>query len=72
MASNVIGYYGNDNGLEGIEAAWENELSGTPGRIITSANVNREAISDENEQYIPAQNGSDIYLTLDVTIQSVA
>lgn len=72
LASNVIGFFGNDKGLEGIEAAWENELSGTPGRIITSTNVNKEAISDENEQYIPAQNGSDIYLTLDVYIQGVA
>ena len=72
LASNVIGFFGNDKGLEGIEAAWENELSGTPGRIITSTNVNKEAISDENEQYIPAQNGSDIYLTLDVYVQSIA
>ncbi len=72
LASNVIGFYGNDKGLEGIEAAWEEELSGTPGRIVTSTNVNRKAISDENEQYIPAQNGSDIYLTIDVFVQSVA
>lgn len=72
LASNVIGFFGNDKGLEGIEAAWENELTGTPGRIITSTNVNKEAISDENEQYIPAQNGSDIYLTLDVYVQSIA
>jgi len=72
LASNVIGFYGNDKGLEGIEAAWEEELSGTPGRIVTSTNVNRKAISDENEQYIPAQNGSDIYLTIDVFIQSIA
>ena len=72
LASNVIGFYGTDKGLEGIEAAWDNELSGTPGRIVTSTNVNKQAISDENEQYIPPQNGSDIYLTLDVTIQSIA
>lgn len=72
LASNIIGFYGTDKGLEGIEAAWDNELSGTPGRIITSTNVNKQAISDENEQYIPAQNGSDIYLTVDVTVQSIA
>lgn len=72
LASNVIGFYGTDKGLEGIEAAWDNELSGTPGRIVTSTNVNKQAISDENEQYIPPQNGSDIYLTIDVTVQSIA
>ncbi len=72
LASNIIGFYGSDKGLEGIEAAWDNELSGTPGRIITTTNVNKQAISDENEQYVPAQNGSDIYLTIDVRIQSIA
>ena len=50
----------------------DEELTGTPGRIVTSTNVNNQAISDENEQYIPAQNGSDIYLTLDVEVQRIA
>lgn len=73
LASNIIGFCGNDNqGLEGIESAWEEELSGTPGRIVTSTNVNKEAISDENEQYIPAQNGSNIYLTIDTDVQAIA
>ena len=58
--------------MEGIESAWDEELTGTPGRIVTSTNVNNQAISDENEQYIPAQNGSDIYLTLDVEVQRIA
>lgn len=72
LASNVIGFCGNDNqGLEGIESEWENELRGTPGRIITSTNVNKQAISDENEQYIPAQNGSDLYLTIDSYVQGI-
>ena len=71
LASNIIGFYGNDQGLAGIEAEWDKELSGTPGRLVTSTNVNREAISDENEQYIPAQNGSDIYLTIDSNIQQI-
>ena len=73
LASNVLGFCGNDNqGLEGIEAAWDEELSGTPGRIVTSTNVNKQAISDDNEQYIPPQNGSDIYLTIDTTVQSIS
>ena len=72
LASNIIGFYGNDQGLAGIEAEWDSELSGTPGRIVTSTNVNKQAISDENEQYIPPQNGSDIYLTIDANIQQIA
>ncbi|MBR3132903.1 MAG: PASTA domain-containing protein [Clostridia bacterium] len=73
LASSVIGFCGDDNqGLEGIESAWDDVLTGTPGRIVTSTNVNKRAISDENEQYIPAENGSDIYLTIDANIQSIA
>ena len=72
LASNIIGFYGNDKGLAGIESEWDMELSGTPGRIVTSANVNKEAISDENEQYIPPQNGSDLYLTIDSNVQQIA
>lgn len=72
LASNIIGFYGTDSGIDGIENSWNTELSGTPGRIVTSTNVNKEAISDENEQYIPPQNGSDLYLTIDVTVQAIA
>ncbi len=72
LASNIIGFYGTDTGIDGIENSWNDELSGTPGRIVTSTNVNKQAISDENEQYIPAQNGSDLYLTIDATVQQIA
>ncbi len=72
VASNIIGFYGTDTGIDGIENSWNDELSGTPGRIVTSTNVNKQAISDENEQYIPAQNGNDIYLTIDAEVQQIS
>ncbi len=72
LASNIIGFYGTDTGIDGIENSWNDELSGTPGRIVTSTNVNKQAISDENEQYVPAQNGMDLYLTVDAEVQSIA
>lgn len=72
LASHVLGFCSDDNrGIEGIEAAWDDVLTGTPGRIVTSTNVNKKAISDKNEQFIPAENGSDIYLTLDAHIQQI-
>lgn len=38
---------------------------------MTAANVNGKEISDNSEQYIEVENGSDIYLTIDVNIQSM-
>ena len=73
LAAHLIGFCGSDNqGLEGLEAEWDDTLKGTFGRIVATTDVNKNIISDESEQYIPAENGSDIYLTIDVNAQSVA
>lgn len=73
LASNLIGFCGSDNvGLWGIEERWDDILTGTSGKIVTAKNVNGEAISDENEQYVAAENGSNIYLTIDTTVQAIA
>ena len=34
--------------------------------------VNKNPISDETEQYVPVENGSNLYLTIDITIQQIA
>lgn len=73
LASNLIGFCGSDNqGLEGIEYYWDSVLSGTPGKIVTTKDAAQSIIPDKNEQYIPAQNGSNITLTIDLTVQSIA
>lgn len=73
LASNLIGFCGSDNqGLEGIEYYWDDVLSGTPGKIVTTKDAAQDIIPDKNEQYIPAENGSNLTLTLDLTIQSIA
>lgn len=73
LAANLIGFCGNDNnGLEGIEKKWDSVLTGTSGKIVTTEKANHEQISDSYEQYISAENGSNIYLTLDATVQSTA
>ena len=73
LAAHLIGFCGSDNqGLEGLETEWDDTLRGTSGRIVATTDVNKNIISDESEQYIPAENGSDIYLTIDVNVQTVA
>ena len=72
LASNVIGFCGTDNtGIQGLEAKWNSVLQGTPGKLTTSTDAIQEEIPDSNETYIPAENGSDIVLTIDVYIQTI-
>ena len=73
LASNLLGFCGDDNtGLYGLEQRMDSVLTGTKGKIVTIKSLNGQAISDENEQYIPAENGNNIYLTIDVNIQAIA
>ncbi len=68
VASNLIGFCSSDNvGLWGLEERWNDELTGTSGKIVTAKNVN-----GENEQYVEVENGSNIYLTIDTAIQGIA
>lgn len=73
LASNLIGFCGDDNqGLAGIEYYWNSVLTGTPGKITTAQDAAQDIISNENENYIPPQNGSNITLTIDYNIQTIA
>lgn len=72
LASNLIGFCGTDNtGIQGIEDSWNSVLQGTPGKLTTSTDAIQEEIPDSNQTYIPAENGSDIVLTIDYYIQTV-
>ena len=72
LASSLIGFCGTDNdGLEGLEKAWNDVLTGTPGRVTSAQDAIQEFIPDSNQTYIAAQDGSDITLTIDANIQSI-
>lgn len=72
LASHVIGFAGIDNqGLNGIELAYDDELLGTPGRFLVEYDGAGNEVPYAAESYIPSEPGSDIYLTLDETIQYV-
>ena len=72
LASQLIGFTGTDNqGLAGLELKWDSLLTGTSGRIVRTTDVNSKEISSDTHQYIEEQNVSDLYLTIDVNIQSI-
>lgn len=72
LASNLIGFCDTDNnGQEGIELKWDSVLSGTSGKIVSIKSAASKLIPDKNESYVPAENGSNITLTIDANIQSI-
>ncbi len=73
LASQVIGFCGSDNqGLDGIEAIYEEELQGKKGRITKVTDANGGEIENEGENYIPATDGNNLVLSIDATIQGIA
>lgn len=72
LASSVIGFTGSDDqGLEGIEYEYDSYLSGTHGRIITAQNARGTDMPFRYEQNVESEDGNNVYLTIDETIQSI-
>lgn len=70
FASHVIGFVGGDNqGLEGIELVYDDELSGTPGRIVSGRHPIGLELPEDYESYIEPTDGLSVVLTIDETIQ---
>ena len=72
VASQVIGFCGSDNqGLDGIEAKYEETLKGKQGAIQKHTDAKGGEIGKEGENYVSAIDGNDVVLTIDLTIQSI-
>ena len=70
LAAQVIGFCGSDNqGLDGIEAKYDDELKGTNGKIKRETNAAGESLG--GEEYVAAIDGNNLTLTIDMTIQSI-
>ncbi len=73
LACHVIGFAGIDNqGLNGLEMKYEDELRGTPGKLLIEYDNKSNAIPQAMQEFIPATPGYDLHLTIDETIQYIA
>lgn len=71
-ASVVLGFTGTDNnGLAGLELYYDQELSGTSGRMVSLKNAWGEDMPFQYEQLVTAENGYDLVLTIDEAVQSI-
>ena len=72
LASNLIGFTRSDgSGAMGLEYSLDNLLSGTAGKLLATTDSINGEIPNGEISYVPAQNGNDVTLTLDVNIQLI-
>lgn len=70
LGAHVIGFVGTDNqGLAGVELSFDNYLKGLPGRVVTAKNAIGTDMPFQYERYINPENGANLVLTIDETIQ---
>ena len=72
LASQVIGFCGSDNqGLDGIEAKYDEILKGKSGKIEKLTDAKGGDMKQLEENYVAAEKGKDLILTIDLNIQSI-
>ncbi len=70
FASTIIGMTNSDNnGRAGVELAYNDTLTGIPGRIITAKDAASHNMSSNYETKFDAEQGTSLVLTIDKTIQ---
>ncbi len=73
LASKVLGFTGADNqGIIGLEVIYEEYLKGTEGTILTVTDARGVELPEAGESRIEPVDGNDLYLSLDMNIQSYA
>ena len=72
LASQIIGFCGLDNqGLNGIEAKYDETLKGKKGSISKTTDAKGRNIGDTEEKYTDALEGNSIELTIDKNIEQI-
>jgi stage V sporulation protein D (sporulation-specific penicillin-binding protein) len=71
LAAHIIGFVNAANdGAYGLEAYYNDELTGESGRVVTAKNAKGTEMLSHYENYFDAVDGEDFHLTIDATIQS--
>lgn len=73
LASKVLGFTGGDNqGIIGLEVKYEEYLKGQEGTILTVTDARGVEIDAAGEERVEPIPGGDLYISLDMNIQSYA
>lgn len=72
LASVVLGFVGTDNqGLAGLEAQYDDQLTGVPGRVVAAKDATGNGMPLSYEVEIEATPGNSLVTSLDSYVQSV-
>lgn len=72
LAAHVLGITGIDNqGLTGVEAAFDKRLTGIPGSVSFLADAAGRQMPNSSDQYTKAKDGLNLQLTIDNYLQTV-
>jgi len=70
LAAHVLGYVGmDDEGLSGLEFAYQRKIGGSPGRVLLRSDARQRSFSSVEK---PPEPGEDLVLTIDQTLQYIA
>ncbi len=73
LASKVLGFTGGDNqGIVGLEVIYEEYLQGEEGTILTVTDAKGVEVEEAGEERVEPVSGQDLYISLDMNIQSYA
>lgn len=70
LAAQALGFVNDNGGAYGLEAWYNDLLEGTVGRVVTTRTAAGAEMYNSYSAYIDAQDGYDLTLTVDATIQS--
>lgn len=73
LAAHVIGFVGSDGeqyiGRYGVESFFDDELHGKDGKVVQSRDARGGWLTSTDRTVSEKQDGSDLYLTIDYTVQ---
>jgi stage V sporulation protein D (sporulation-specific penicillin-binding protein) len=73
LAAHIMGFAGDYNqGLEGIEVAYDKQLAGINGCLLVEYDAAGHEIPESTRKYVEPEQGLNVVLTIDQTIQYIA
>ena len=73
LGSKVLGFTGGDNqGIIGLEVIYEEYLQGEAGTILTVTDAKGVEVAEAGEERVEPIAGKDLYISMDMNIQSYA